>query len=72
MKANKLITATGVLVALLGTAVMIAGCKPNAKEDETPEYKKEELSLKFKNETSTSCYVEIEGNASMIETIIFT
>ncbi|UTC67882.1 MULTISPECIES: hypothetical protein [unclassified Treponema] len=59
MKQKRLVSIIGMLVVLFSTLFMIIGCgnKPF-------NYVKENISLKFKNETGKTCYVEISGFSS--------
>ncbi|MGF7109634.1 hypothetical protein [Treponema pedis] len=59
---KKTILIAGVLV--LVSAVLFTGC-PDKYEEAT--YTKENITLKFKNETRESCYVEIKGESKDVK-----
>ena len=59
----------GILVVLL--SVILTSCNDGEiieQKREEPEYTKEDITLKFKNESSVKCYIEISGE-SWISTI---
>ncbi|WP_024468139.1 hypothetical protein [Treponema pedis] len=59
---KKTILIAGVLV--LVSAVLFTGC-PDKYEEAT--YTKENITLKFKNATGNSCYVEITGKSKVVK-----
>ena len=56
MKQKKFVSMIGMLVVLVGTLFMMTGCG-----NKPLNYLKENVVLKFKNETGKTCYVEISG-----------
>lgn len=65
---KKIVLMIGILVVLLSVILTSCGSSPIPQEEEKPEYTKEDITLKFKNESSVKCYIEISGE-SWISTI---
>ena len=58
---KKIVLMIGILVVLL--SVIFTACNDGVAEREKPEYTKEDITLKFKNESGVKCYVEISGES---------
>ena len=66
---KKIVPMIGILVVLL--SIIFTACNDGEiieQKREKPEYTKEDITLKFKNESGVKCYVEISGE-SWISTI---
>ena len=58
---KKIVLMIGILVVLL--SVIFTACNDGVDEREKLEYTKEDITLKFKNESGVKCYVEISGES---------
>ena len=58
---KKIVPMFGILVVLL--SVILTACGGVQPEREKPEYTKEDITLKFKNESGIKCYIEISGDS---------
>jgi len=56
MKHKKMVVMLVVLFSVILTA-----CSSNEPKRENPEYTREDITLKFKNESGIKCYIEIKG-----------
>jgi len=68
MKYKKMVMMIGMLVVLF--SVILTACSSN--EPKKPEYTKENITLKFKNESGIKCYIEISGNSSPSSVLPFS
>ncbi len=59
MRRNKIVYIFSALITVLGVMLVTPGFTD--KVSEAPEYTKENITLKFKNESGKKCYVEISG-----------
>ena len=62
MKNKGMFSIIGMLIVLL--SIIITACNGGVPEREKPEYTKQDITLKFKNESGVKCYVEISGDSS--------
>ena len=66
MKQKKLVSMIGALTLMVSAVLVIASCKHPADSasntgTEKVEYKREDIALKFKNDSTETCYVTIKG-----------
>ena len=66
MKQRKVVSTIGALTLMVSAVLVIASCKTPADSalntgTEKVEYKREDIALKFKNDSSETCYVTIKG-----------
>ena len=66
MKQKKVVSLIGALVVIISAVVLITGCPQgnggkSGEENKKPEYIKEDITLKFKNDSTETCYVTIKG-----------
>ena len=54
----------GVLLSIMITACDNTSRYGNILQEEKPEYTKEDITLKFKNESGITCYIEISGDSN--------
>ena len=66
MKQRKVVSTIGALTLMVSAVLVIASCKHPADSasntgTEKVEYKREDIALKFKNDSTETCYVTIKG-----------
>lgn len=66
MKQKRLVSMIGALVVIISAVALFTGCPQgnggiSGVENEKPEYIKEDITLKFKNDSTETCYVTIKG-----------
>ena len=66
MKQKRLVSMIGALVVIISAVALFTGCPQgnggiSGEENKKPEYIKEDITLKFKNDSTETCYVTIKG-----------
>ena len=72
MKQKKIVSMIGALAIMVSAVLMLTGCYDNYDNPpEKPEYTKDEITLKFKNESGQKCYIEIKGYSRAAASVIY-